>query len=155
MMPVEVLYLNFKALYWLSSCIRKLISDGHIIESHFWKILVLAVVFFCIWDLVPTSIYLLKVNNRNTKTICEVWSVLTIKTKEQRYWNGSGVCKCRLNMKHLNLFCATLWASTCWESTTKTGQCLWNNLKRYLPIGTLFSSTSLFPGIIEQLRDNW
>ena len=31
----------------------------------------------------PTGIYLLKVNNRNTRTISEICSKLTIKTPEQ------------------------------------------------------------------------
>ena len=34
----------------------------------------------------PTSIYLLKVNNRNTRTGCELYSKLTIKTPERRHW---------------------------------------------------------------------
>ena len=32
----------------------------------------------------PASIYLLKVNNRNTRTRCEICSKLTIKTPERR-----------------------------------------------------------------------
>ena len=32
----------------------------------------------------PTGIYLLKVNNRNTRKRCEISSKLTIKTLEQR-----------------------------------------------------------------------
>ena len=34
---------------------------------------------------IPTGIYLLKVNNINTKTRCEICSKLTIKTPERRY----------------------------------------------------------------------
>ena len=37
------------------------------------------------------SIYMLKVNNRNTRTRCEICSELTIKTPEQRHWHRSGV----------------------------------------------------------------
>ena len=33
---------------------------------------------------VPAGIYLLKVNNRNTRTRCEICSKLTIKTPERR-----------------------------------------------------------------------
>ena len=33
----------------------------------------------------PAGIYLLKVNNRNTRTRCEICSKLTIKTSERRY----------------------------------------------------------------------
>ena len=34
----------------------------------------------------PARIYLLKVNNRNTKTRCEICSKLTIKTVERHQW---------------------------------------------------------------------
>ena len=33
----------------------------------------------------PAGIYLLKVNNRNTRTRCEICSKLTIKTPERRH----------------------------------------------------------------------
>ena len=36
--------------------------------------------------LIPAGIYLLKVNNRNTRTRCETCSKLTIKTPERRQW---------------------------------------------------------------------
>ena len=36
------------------------------------------------WNHVPAGIYLLKVNNRNTRTRCEICSKLTIKTPERR-----------------------------------------------------------------------
>ena len=36
-------------------------------------------------------IYLLKVNNRNTRTRCEKCSKLTIQTPERRQWRRSGV----------------------------------------------------------------
>ena len=35
-------------------------------------------------EIFPVSIYLLKVNNRNTRTRCEICSKLTIKTPERR-----------------------------------------------------------------------
>ena len=37
------------------------------------------------------GIYLLQVNNRNTRTRCEIYSKLTIKTPERRQWRRSGV----------------------------------------------------------------
>ena len=37
-------------------------------------------------DTLPAGIYLLKVNNRNTRTKCEICSKLTIKTPERRLW---------------------------------------------------------------------
>ena len=39
----------------------------------------------------PAGIYLLKVNNRNTRTRCEICSKLTIKTPERCHWRCSGV----------------------------------------------------------------
>ena len=40
---------------------------------------------------VPVGIYLLQVNDRNTKTRCEICSKLTVKTLERRQWRRSGV----------------------------------------------------------------
>ena len=43
--------------------------------------------------LLPAAIYLLKVNNRNTRTRCEIYSKLTVKTPERcqrRHWRRSG-----------------------------------------------------------------
>ena len=39
----------------------------------------------------PAGIYLLKVNNKNTRTRCEISSKLTIKTPEHGHWRRSGV----------------------------------------------------------------
>ena len=39
----------------------------------------------------PTNIYLCKVNNRNSRTKCEICSKLTIKTPKQRQWRHSSV----------------------------------------------------------------
>ena len=39
----------------------------------------------------PAGIYLLKVNNRNTRARREIYSELTIKTPERRLWRRSGV----------------------------------------------------------------
>ena len=48
------------------------------------------------WKLFPydnytANIYLFKLNNRNTKIRCEIYSKLTIKTPERRHWHRSGV----------------------------------------------------------------
>ena len=45
---------------------------------------------------------MLKVNNRNTRTRCEICSKLTIKTPERRHWCRSGVFI--LNFKHNSHF---------------------------------------------------
>ena len=41
--------------------------------------------------LIPNGIYLFKVNNRNTRTRCEICSKLTINTPERRQCRRSGV----------------------------------------------------------------
>ena len=38
----------------------------------------------------PTSNYIFKVNNRSTRTRCEICSKLTIKTPKRRWWRCSG-----------------------------------------------------------------
>ena len=40
----------------------------------------------------PPGNYMLKVNNRNTRTRCEICSKLTLKTQERRHSRRSGVC---------------------------------------------------------------
>ena len=39
----------------------------------------------------PSAIYLLKVNNKNTRTRCEICSELTVNTPERHHWRHSGV----------------------------------------------------------------
>ena len=40
---------------------------------------------------IPLSIYLFKVNSRNTRTKCENYSKLTMEILERRQWRSSGV----------------------------------------------------------------
>ena len=49
---------------------------------------------------IPAGIYLLKVNNRNTRTRCEICSKLTINTPERRHWRRSGVFL--VNFEHIS-----------------------------------------------------
>ena len=42
----------------------------------------------------PVGIYLLRINNRNTRTMCEICSKLTMKRPELRQWRCSGVFNC-------------------------------------------------------------
>ena len=44
--------------------------------------------------------YMLKVNNRTTRTRCEICSKLTIKTPERRHWRRSGVFI--VNFEHIS-----------------------------------------------------
>ena len=48
----------------------------------------------------PAGNYMFKVNNRSTRTRCEIWSKLTIKTPEQRQWRCSGVFI--VNFEHIS-----------------------------------------------------
>ena len=41
---------------------------------------------YTVFRFFPAGIYLLKVNNRNTRTRCEICSKLTIKTPERTFW---------------------------------------------------------------------
>ena len=43
------------------------------------------------FHLIPAVIYMLKVNNRKTRPMCEICSKLTIKTLERRQWSHSGI----------------------------------------------------------------
>ena len=54
------------------------------------------------YDLIQASIYLLKVNNSNKTTRCEIYSKLTIKTLERRQWHSSGVFI--VNLEHISHF---------------------------------------------------
>ena len=63
----------------------------------------------CIKDICPAGIYLLRVNNRNTRTRCEVCSKLTTKTPEWRQWRRSGVFIVNFeHIPHLLLVCLLL-----------------------------------------------
>ena len=53
----------------------------------------------------PTGIYLLKVNNRNTRASCEICSKLTIKTPERRQWRRFGVFIVNFNVFHILFSC--------------------------------------------------
>ena len=48
----------------------------------------------------PAGIYLLKVNNRNTRSRCEISSKLTIPTPERRQWRRSGIFN--VNSEHIS-----------------------------------------------------
>ena len=48
----------------------------------------------------PSKIYVVKVNNRNTRKKCEICSKLTIKTSELRQWCRSGVFI--VNVEHIS-----------------------------------------------------
>ena len=51
-------------------------------------------------EVYPAGIYLLKVNNRNTRRRCEIYSKLTIKTPERPHLGCSGVFI--INFEHIS-----------------------------------------------------
>ena len=51
-------------------------------------------------EAIPAGIYLLNVNNRNTRTRCEICSKLTIKIPERRHYCWLWTCNCRLGIEH-------------------------------------------------------
>ena len=55
---------------------------------------------YCERTVYPAGNYMFKVNNRNTKTRCEICSKFTIKTPERRQWRRSGVSVVTLNIFH-------------------------------------------------------
>ena len=64
----------------------------------------------------PAGIYLFKVNNKNSRTICEIGSKLTRKTSERRYWRRSRIFFVNFEqILHIVLliFNCCLWTSKC------------------------------------------
>ena len=52
----------------------------------------------------PGDNFMLKINNRNTKTRCEMCSELTLKIPERRHWRRSGVGTVNFELiSHLDL----------------------------------------------------
>ena len=64
---------------WHFQCITCFISDKSVSHSIKYNISIISVF--------PASNYMFKVNNRNTRTRCEICSKLTINTPEQRHWH--------------------------------------------------------------------
>ena len=60
----------------------------------------LLIVFHVVWGAFPSGNYIFKVNNRNTRTKCEICSKLTIKTPERRHLRRSGVFI--VNFEHIS-----------------------------------------------------
>ena len=63
-------------------------------------VIVLNIIIFLAILPFPAGIYLLKFNNRNTTTRCEICSKLIIKTTEQCQWHRSGVFI--VNFEHIS-----------------------------------------------------
>ena len=82
-------------LYWWYFFIRKTLTNKTFIRT--------LQIFQFIWkpnNDHPAGIYLLKANNRNTRTRYEICSKLTIKTLERRQWCCSGVFI--VNFEHIS-----------------------------------------------------
>ena len=73
--------------------------SGWLYFLRYWAVCVLEEFLYSIWwggrletaDLCLVNIYLFKVNNRNTREMCEICSKLIRKTPEWRQWRLSGV----------------------------------------------------------------
>ena len=50
--------------------------------------------------MIPAGNYMFKVNNRNTRTRCEICSNLAMKTPERRQWRHSGIFI--VNFEHIS-----------------------------------------------------
>lgn len=64
------------------------------------------------------GIHLFKVSDGNTRTNCEIWFKLTMKTPTWLKWRHSGVYIIKFNRFHTLLWCfyCFLWTSKCWLS---------------------------------------
>ena len=85
---------NWVRKYFLWKVIVKYSILGNQMETSFW----FQEFQRFLWNLGGT--YLLKSNNRNNRTRCEICSKLTIKKPEQRQWCRSGVLLLTLNILH-------------------------------------------------------
>ena len=85
--------------FWYPSRLKQVLT-----LNNWWRIFLVKLVLFAIkshgrFILCPSpiilswlfGIYLLKVNNKNTRTRYEICSKLTVKTPERRKWRRSGV----------------------------------------------------------------
>ena len=55
--------------------------------------------------LIPAGIYLFKVNNRNTRTRCEICSKLTINTPERRQWRkNKNTCTIKVGLVYIYIY---------------------------------------------------
>ena len=80
----------------------------------------------------PANIYLLKVNNTNTRKRREICSKLTIKTPGRHHWPRSGDLMSTLNIFHTffwRLYCYFEFAFVCWECSTT--ELLFTKVQRY------------------------
>ena len=90
---------------------------------HIWRIELGSIIFLLdILHLVhfPAGIYLFKVNNRNSRTMCKICSKLTIKTPERGQWRFLVSLLSTLNRFH-TLFWCFYWTSKC-----PLGSCHWS-----------------------------
>ena len=64
----------------------------------------------------PARIYLFKVSNGNTRTVCEICSNLTIRTAERLRWRRCSVFVGNFDIFHILFWCfhCWLWTSKCW-----------------------------------------
>ena len=93
--PISLLLKNVLEKLRKSTCdfvfFGKFVGPHH--GKQLWKIAFHCLKSVRICSFFPTGIYLLKVNNRNTRTRCEICLKLTIKTPERRQWRVVTISK--------------------------------------------------------------
>ena len=80
-----------------------------------WMLTYIQALKLITWDMrkLPANINLFKVNNRNTRKMCEICSKLTIKTPERRQWRRSGAFIVDLNtFVNFSFFKNHFWIKT-------------------------------------------
>ena len=114
-------------------CIRTLYMHFvlHFVKcfSYFFRILDFSSIlaYLSSWKHNPADIYLLKVSNRNTRTICKICSKLAIKTPERRQWRRSGVFI--VNFEHISrLVLVFLLLISSWQNPIKTLVNIYNGI---------------------------
>ena len=79
--------------------LKPTVRKWHLCVKIFHKI-ILILLERHVWVFCPACNYMLKVNNRNTRTRCGICSRLTIKTPKQHPWRRSGLFI--VNFKHIS-----------------------------------------------------
>ena len=94
-MQTQHLVLLQRFTLWVSFCILEA-KNGYL------KVILVS----SVEELIPVGIYLLIVNNINSRTRCEICSKLTIKATERHHWRCFGVFM--VNLEHISYLLLTL-----------------------------------------------
>ena len=93
------------------------------------------------WALILAGICLFKVSNGNTRTMCEICSKLTIKTRHRCHWRRLMYSLLTLNRFHVLLWCFHCWL---WKSKCRQGKLFLNSFpSQHLLFQSLWTETVL------------